>query len=43
VPRGVIVATDANCQVVATIDVQTGESVAPPTGLSCEAPTSASP
>ena len=43
VPRGVLVATDANCQVVATIDAQTGESVAAPTGLSCEAPTSASP
>ncbi|MGZ5305578.1 MAG: hypothetical protein ACXWEG_02480 [Actinomycetota bacterium] len=42
VPRGVIVATDTDCQVVAAIDVQTGESVAPPSGLSCEA-TSASP
>ena len=43
VPRGVIVATDANCEVVAAIDAQTGESVTPPEGLSCDAPTPARP
>ncbi|MGZ8566446.1 MAG: hypothetical protein ACXWXS_05285 [Actinomycetota bacterium] len=43
IPRGVIVATDADCQVVAAIDAQTGERVDPPTGLSCDAPPSSSP
>lgn len=41
--KGVLVAMDGNCEVVASIDIQTGESVAPPKGTPCDAPSDASP
>jgi hypothetical protein len=36
IPKGLLVATDADCNVVASIDVQSGANVTAPTGLSCD-------
>jgi hypothetical protein len=43
IPDGVLVATDGDCNVVASIDVQSGSSVTPPPGLSCDSATSGQP